>query len=211
MYTTDPVLKSLQDKLRLRSFSLRPKECPKEFAKLLATNVILEGLLFYVNFYTFYKLGRDTNAFNGTIATIRYINKDEDVHNNLVFVPMFHEHLYEHHLTPEDVKQDVFELFEAATHDELLWAESLDPSNNELRDFVKHRAALCLTMLGYEDNPFSAFKETYPAWFYNEDEGGVKLSRQDSFFQSTVTNYERYTPNLHDVQAVIDRFKTNTP
>ena len=163
----------------------------RNFVKVLIANYILEGLYFYNGFMFFYNLAAK-NKLLGVADEIKYINRDELTHL-VLFQNIIKEIKNEN---PELIRKEiVFELFEKAVEQEILWSNHIIGDKIDgitklsIEKYTKYLANERLKAIGF-DELYKGYNENpYKHLELIGDEKGDSV--KSNFFESTNTSYSQ--------------------
>jgi ribonucleoside-diphosphate reductase beta chain len=146
-----------------------PEADPKELAKSLIGNAVLEGIRFVTAFAVFYSIHHYLKLMGGTVNQIQYINRDEAQHAYL-FNTLYRILLTEMpELNTPEMHEFAHEFMKKAVENELEWAEYILEDVDfidmvDFEDYVKYVANKRMVQMGYDpiypgleeesDNPF---------------------------------------------------------
>ncbi len=170
--------------------------------KVLVANYILEGIYFYSGFMFFYNLGRN-GKMPGSVAEIRYINRDENTH-----LWLFRNILLE-------LKKEKPELFTVertaylrdmvaeGVHQEIAWGkyvigESIPGLNSTMvTDYIKYLGNLRCLGLGFEPL-FEGYEREPKSMAWVSQYANANMVKTD-FFEGKSTAYAKSTALVDDL------------
>jgi ribonucleoside-diphosphate reductase beta chain len=170
----------------------------ENYYQMLVANYLLEGLYFYSGFMYFYNL----QELSGTVAMIKYINKDELWHIKgyatllKKIVPEFKENKI---ADLSLLKDKVYQMFDEAMKHELEWSNYILDNKILGMDSVGHEHYLKwltnsrLNQIGLEPLYSKSYTNTYAHLYkladINPENDTIVTNVKQNFFETTVTSY----------------------
>lgn len=204
------VLEELEDAYKLYTFNeMDATAFSRYLARGLVAMSVLEGVNFYSTFMMYYYLQHRYSILPGTVATIRYIHKDEFQHTYLnghthrallTDYPMSPEEAGEHvewskNFIAENVKREI------AYGTELFTTISVRPS--EIETYIYWLGNVRAQSLGlpivFPDKPFTMRENPIP-WMKAFSDERLESGNKADFFESTVTQYQKANSKNTDMK-----------
>jgi ribonucleotide reductase beta subunit family protein with ferritin-like domain len=167
-------------------------------------NLFVELITFFTNFIFFANLHVTTKKFTGTLATIKYIVKDEIEHGLNIFLPILKKHCAESGILISSLKSEIETLAQYYIAQELAFSQYVNGdgsdtgiSSDTMLNYLNYRMKYILGLIGIESDKFPRADNPFA---YLEDILGItSKQRNDSFFSSTVTNYDNISVSPFDI------------
>jgi ribonucleoside-diphosphate reductase beta chain len=183
---------------------LKPEEL---FALSCISNIFLEMVSFFTNFMWFAHLNLKTKKFSGTLATIKYIVKDELEHGMAIFIPILKKHCIEHNIRLEALKSEIVKIANAYLDQETAFSLYINGENGEhginpksVHRYIRYRINSILQLIGIDTiNDISVYNSDNPFKHLEDILGITNKQRNDSFFSFGVTNYDNIKVSPKDI------------